>query len=127
MNMVLKYVVKNMESANLEYRFDESEEDVKSFLDGVEAAKKCTIEDIDKLCGLIVKHESIFLTTYFKTIFILLSLGLTWAKRTTSRWLQPCCFLYFVIRYANFLGSFSLYHFPIATLWARPQPVQALS
>jgi hypothetical protein len=65
----------------------------------------------------------IFVTTYFKTIFIFLSLGLTWAKRTTSRWLQPRRFLYFVTRYASSLGFFSLYHFPIATLWARPQPV----
>jgi 60 kDa SS-A/Ro ribonucleoprotein len=55
--MVLKYVVANMESANLEYAFDGFEEGVKSFLEGVEAAKKCTREDIDKLCGLIVKHE----------------------------------------------------------------------
>ena len=54
--MILKYVT-NMESANLEYTFDKSEEDIKSFLEGVEAAKKCTREDIDKLCGLIVKHE----------------------------------------------------------------------
>ena len=56
-NMVLKYVVTNMKSANLEYPFDKSEEDVKSFLDDVEAAKKCTREDIDKLCGLIEDHE----------------------------------------------------------------------
>ena len=52
MNMVLKYVVRG----NLENASDISE-DVKSFLEGVEAAKKCTREDIDKLCGLIVKHE----------------------------------------------------------------------
>jgi hypothetical protein len=35
--MILKYVT-NMESANLEYTFDKSEEDIKSFLEGVEAA-----------------------------------------------------------------------------------------
>jgi hypothetical protein len=34
-----------MESANLEYTFDKSEEDVKAFLEGVEAAKKCTKEE----------------------------------------------------------------------------------
>ena len=56
MNMILKYVVTNIVSGNLENSFDISE-DVISFLEGVEAAKKCTIEDIDKLCGLIVKHE----------------------------------------------------------------------
>ena len=44
MNMVLKYVV----SGKLENASDISE-DVKSFLEGVEAAKKCTREDIDKL------------------------------------------------------------------------------
>ena len=56
--MVLKYVVTNMESANIEYTFDKSEEDVKAFLEGVEAAKKCTKEeDIGKLCDLIAEHE----------------------------------------------------------------------
>ena len=55
--MILKYIVTNMESANFEYTFNKSEDDVKVFLEGVEAAKKCTKEDIDKLHGLIEKHE----------------------------------------------------------------------
>jgi 60 kDa SS-A/Ro ribonucleoprotein len=56
--MVLKYVVTNMESTNQEYTFDKSEEDVKVFLEGVEAAKKCTTkEDIGKLRELIATHE----------------------------------------------------------------------
>lgn len=54
--MILKYVVRNKESANLEYTFDKSEDFI-SFLEGVEAAKKCTTDDIDKLCKLIEKHE----------------------------------------------------------------------
>ena len=56
--MVLKYVVTNMESANIEYTFNKSDEDVKAFLEGVESAKKCTNEeDIDELCRLIDEHQ----------------------------------------------------------------------
>ncbi|XP_052066124.1 RNA-binding protein RO60-like isoform X1 [Mytilus californianus] len=56
-DMILKYVVKDMASANSLYSEDKSVVDVKAFLDAVEEAKKCTKSDIDKLRALIVEHQ----------------------------------------------------------------------
>lgn len=54
---ILKYVVKDMESALVDYHTDQSIVDVKTFLDAVEEAKKCKKADIEKMRALIVEHQ----------------------------------------------------------------------
>lgn len=56
-DIILKYVVKNMDYANSVCGVDKSVEDVKVFLEAVEEAKKCKKDDIEKLRGLIVEHQ----------------------------------------------------------------------
>lgn len=59
MSFVIRYIIKNMAEAASYVEFDKSPEtaEVKSFLDGVEEAKRCTKSDIEKLRSLIAEHQ----------------------------------------------------------------------